>query len=67
MKKIKVYQNLYIQIKNERIKNDELIFQFNKLLKDITLIKSQINKNEYIKKGIEKWIVFQFEKEKRKI
>ncbi len=83
MKNIKVYQNvldnnyinryndsikkLYIQIENERIKNDELIFQPNKLLKDIIFIKSQINKIEYIKKGIEKWIVFQFEKEKRKI
>ena len=81
MKNIKVYQNvldnnyinryndsikkLYIQIENERIKNDELIFQPNKLLKDIIFIKSQINKIEYIKKGIEKWILFQFEKEEK--
>ena len=81
MKKIKVYQNvldnnyinryndsikkLYIQIENERIKNDELLFQLNKLLKDVTLIKSQINKIEYIKNGIEKWILFQIEMDKR--
>jgi len=83
MKNIKVYQNvldnnyinryndsikkLYIQIENERIKNDELIFQLNKLLKDIIFIKSQINKIEYIKKGLKNGLYFNLKRKKEKL
>ena len=81
MKKIKFYQSnlennfmnkyndslkqLNSQSEQERIKNDELNFKLNRVLKDVNSLNNQITKKESIKNGIEKWIIFQIQMDKR--
>ena len=81
MKKIKCYQTdlennfmnkyndalkqLSSQTEQERIKNDELNFKLNRVLKDVNSLNNQIAKKESIKNSIEKWIVFQIQMDKR--
>ncbi len=83
MKKIKCYQTdlennfmnkyndalkqLSSQSEQERIKNDELNFKLNRVLKDVNSLNNQIAKKESIKNGIEKWIIFQIQMDKRVI
>ena len=56
---------LYTQIVDERNKSDELIFNIGKLNKEINKLHFQILKIEGIKKGIEKWIIFQIQMDKK--
>ena len=81
MKKIKCYQTdlennfmnkyndalkqLSSQSEQERIKNDELNFKLNRVLKDVNSLNNQIAKKESIKNSIEKWIIFQIQMDKR--
>ncbi len=58
-------KKLDIQISEERIKNDELSIQLAKLVKEVNKIQNQIIKIDGIKKGIEKWIIFQIRMDKR--
>ena len=83
MEKIKIYQStlennfinkyndalkqLNVQMEQERIKNDELNFKLNRVLKDVNSLNNQITKKESIKNGIEKWIIFQIQMDKRVI
>ena len=83
MEKIKIYQStlennfinkyndalkqLNVQMEQERIKNDELNFKLNRVLKDVNSLNNQITKKESIKNGIEKWIIFQIEMRQKKI
>ena len=81
MKKINIYQSnlennfinkyndalkqLNSQTEQERIKNDELNFKLNRVLKDVNSLNNQIAKKESIKNSIEKWIIFQIQMDKR--
>ena len=81
MKKINIYQSnlennfinkyndalkqLNSQTEQERIKNDELNFKLNRVLKDVNSLNNQITKKESIKNNIEKWIIFQIQMDKR--
>ena len=58
-------KKLDIQISEERIKNDELSIRLAKLVKEVNKIQNQIIKIDGIKKGIEKWIIFQIRMDKR--
>ena len=60
-------KSLNNQIIEEKIKNDLLSIELGKIHKEVNKLHNIITKVDEMKKGIEKWIIFQIQMQKRKI